>query len=220
MRDLIRRELLKRIVNGTYRPGDRLVELKIAREFDTSQAPVREALRELEALRVVESQAYRGTRVRALSEREMAEASEVRGLLEQTAAARAAEVFRGNTGRLRETLAAIEQCARTGDLVGYAHNNLVFHRQIVEAADNEVMLRVWDSLMLEARTLINLTTQPLDPKLAAASHHPIVEALDRGEGELAGRLLREHAEMFSQRRSVPGQALNGSAAGRVTGSDR
>ena len=69
MRDQIRRELTKlRIVNGTYRPGERLVELQVAKEFNTSQAPVREAFRELEALRLVESQAYRGTRVREISQ--------------------------------------------------------------------------------------------------------------------------------------------------------
>src|SRR5947209_4717619 len=73
MRDQIRKELIKRIVDGTYRPGDRLVELQVAREFNTSQAPVREALRELEALRLVESETYRGTRVREISRREMKE---------------------------------------------------------------------------------------------------------------------------------------------------
>src|SRR5262249_53910326 len=59
MRGQIRRELLRRIIEGHYKPGDRLVELQIAREFDTSQAPVREALRELEAVRLVETETYR-----------------------------------------------------------------------------------------------------------------------------------------------------------------
>ncbi|MHC5541965.1 GntR family transcriptional regulator, partial [Singulisphaera rosea] len=63
IRGEIRRVLVKRILDGTYKPGDRLLELQIAREFQTSQGPVREALRELEALRLVESQTYRGTRV-------------------------------------------------------------------------------------------------------------------------------------------------------------
>src|SRR4051812_8786515 len=86
MRAQIRRVLLKRIIDGTYQPGDRLKELQIAREFQSSQGPVREALRELEMLRLVESETYRGTRVRAISPEEMREAGEVRGVLEQEAA--------------------------------------------------------------------------------------------------------------------------------------
>ena len=67
--DHIRRELARRILDGTLKPGERLVELKIAAEFESSQTPVREALRELESLRLVESSPYRGTRVRDVGER-------------------------------------------------------------------------------------------------------------------------------------------------------
>src|SRR4051812_25814321 len=95
MREQIRRELLKRILNGTYKPGDRLIELQVAREFNTSQAPVREALRELEALRLVETQTYRGTRVREISRKEWQESAWVRALLEEAAAQQAADAFKG-----------------------------------------------------------------------------------------------------------------------------
>lgn len=200
MRDQIRRELLKRIVDGTYRPGERLIELQVAREFNTSQAPVREAFRELEALRLVESQAYRGTRVREISQREMQESAQVRALLEEAAAARAAETLKGNTGDLRLALDGIEEAAREGDLEAFARHNLLFHRQIVEAAGNGVLLRVWSSLMLEVRTLIGLNARPQDLNALAATHIPILDALDRGDGPLAGRLLREHAERFTHER--------------------
>lgn len=200
MRDQIRRELLKRIVNGTYSPGERLVELQVAREFNTSQAPVREALRELEALRLVECQTYRGTRVREISRREMLESALVRGILEEASAAGACATLKQNTEGLRQTLAAIQQAARDANLEAYAHQNLLFHRQIVEAAGNDVLLRIWDSLMLEARTLIGLNSKPHDLIAVANTHVPIVEAIDLGDGARAGQLLREHAELFSHLR--------------------
>src|SRR4051812_12138208 len=50
----VKDRLLERIVAGTYAPGARIVETRVARELGTSQAPVREALRDLEALGVVE----------------------------------------------------------------------------------------------------------------------------------------------------------------------
>ena len=52
-REQITQYLLERILDGTYKPGERLIELNIASELKTSQAPVRESLRYLEAMRVV-----------------------------------------------------------------------------------------------------------------------------------------------------------------------
>jgi DNA-binding GntR family transcriptional regulator len=71
-----------------------------------------------------------------------------------------------------------------------------FHRLIVEASGNRVLLRVWDSLMLEVRTRIGLSRRETDMMGAAETHAPIVEAFERGDGETAGRLLQEHAERF------------------------
>ena len=62
--DAVKDRLLEQIVDGTYPPGSRIVETRVARELGTSQAPVREALRDLEALGVVEISPFRGARVR------------------------------------------------------------------------------------------------------------------------------------------------------------
>jgi len=196
MRDQIRRVLVQRILEGYYKPGERLVELQIARELKTSQGPVREALRELEALRLVESETYRGTRVRSLSDREREDVGQVRGVLEQAAAQWAAIAMKRNVSPLRAVLEAIRGAAAKGDRDGYARHNMAFHRLIVEAASNPVLLRLWESLMLETRTRIGLSQLDIDMTIAAETHVPIVEALDRGDGETAGRLLREHAEVF------------------------
>jgi len=207
MRAQIRRVLVKRIVDGQYKPGDRLIELQIARDFNTSQGPVREALRELEALRLVESEPYRGTRVRPISEREMREASQVRGVLEQAAGERAALMLKNNAGPLRTALDALREAAARGDLDEYAARNKAFHRYIVEASGNAVLLRVWDSLMLEVMTRIGLTQLKLDLRAVAETHLPILEALESGDGVAAGRLLREHADQFcwsqQARRMIP-----------------
>ncbi|HXR91715.1 MAG TPA: winged helix-turn-helix domain-containing protein, partial [Steroidobacteraceae bacterium] len=64
MRDQIREVLVARILDGTYPAGTQLKELTLAREFNVSQAPIREALRELEGSGLVTSERFRGTRVR------------------------------------------------------------------------------------------------------------------------------------------------------------
>jgi DNA-binding GntR family transcriptional regulator len=198
MRDLIRKALLQRILDGTYRPGDRLIELQVAREFHTSQGPVREALRELEALRLVETETYRGTRVRSVSGQEMYEAAIVRGLLEQEAARTAAPRLKADISPLQRELDALRRAAAAGDHAAYARHNRGFHRVIAEASGNAVLLRVWDSLMLEVRTLIGLSQFDVDLTTVVETHAPILEALARGDAAEGGRLLREHAEMFGQ----------------------
>ena len=203
LRSQICRELLRRIVEGKYPPGERLIELTIAREFDTSQGPVREAFRELEALHVVETETYRGTRVRQVTAEELIEVSEVRGVLEEMAAIRAAKVLQGQTEALQKETAALELAAENGDPEAYSRHNAEFHRVIVRAGGNRVLERVWESPMLEARTRIGLKAFHFDLKAIAATHQPIVDALHRGDGPLAGRLLREHAGIMLSDRSEP-----------------
>src|SRR5262249_33739473 len=78
LREQVKELVLERILDGSYAPGERLVETRIAQELGTSQAPVREALRDLEVLRFVESEPFRGARVREVSEEELAEIYPVR----------------------------------------------------------------------------------------------------------------------------------------------
>ena len=200
MSDRIRDVLSSRIFDGSLKAGDRLVELEIAKEFDTSQTPVREALRELESQRLVESAPYRGTRVREIRAREMVEAYTVRGALEKLAAELAAPRLIGNVKSLRESLERIHTAAREMDIDGYALHNMNFHRGIVVASENEVLVDLWDRLAFEARVRLQLHRHH-EPNLVARAyeHDPIVDALEVGDGVLAGNLLEGHAESCKQR---------------------
>ncbi|MER3417837.1 MAG: hypothetical protein C4343_01700 [Chloroflexota bacterium] len=82
----VRDRLLEGILNGRYPPDSRIVETRVAKELGTSQAPVREALRSLEALGVVEISPFRGARVRRPTRRELLDAYVVRSSLEALAA--------------------------------------------------------------------------------------------------------------------------------------
>ncbi len=194
MREQVKRVLLNRILDGTYQPGERLVELQIAREMNTSQGPVREALRELEGLRIVESQTYRGTRVRGVSAREMREAYQVRAVLEELAVQLAISQIGANPEPLIAEVEAMAEAARLHDLDRFAEHDAAFHRLIVEASGNSVLLQVWDSLASEARTRINLLRATLSLEELAQLHQPIIDALVRGDGKTTVQLLREHFE--------------------------
>jgi DNA-binding GntR family transcriptional regulator len=198
LRAQVKEILLARIINHEYKPGDRLVELQIAQEFGISQAPVRESLRELEALGFVESEPYRGTRVRAVTKAELTEIYPVRAALEEVAARVAAQRLAGKVEALAAELAAMHQAAEKGDLYEQVQHDVEFHRLIVEASGNRVLQDVWRSLRIEARTLISALKADIGGHEIAEMHRPVLEALAEGNAEKAGVLLRKHVEYFGE----------------------
>jgi DNA-binding GntR family transcriptional regulator len=174
-----------------------LIELQIARELGTSQGSVREALRELEASRLVESEPHRGTRVRVISPREMREAYHARGLLEEAAAVTAAPAFAGKVGPLREEFEGLVRAAETGDMTEQAARVYSIHQRIMEASGNGVLQRLWESLAFETIVRVRLAWEAVDLDRVKQSYGAILAALDSGDGQAAGRLLREHAATFS-----------------------
>jgi len=198
----IRDALTERVTRGQLAPGERLVELTIAREFGTSQGPVREALRSLEAVGLVESVPHRGTRVRAIGERELFESYVTRAVLEEGAARyAAAHVFACSpsaVAELRATVAAQLGAARAGDLTAVARHNADFHRRVVAAAGNRALAAAWESLGIESRGAVTLTRKAYDIVAATRQHEPILDALSAGDGETAGRLIREHGLFFAR----------------------
>lgn len=190
MRDQVREAIVSRIMEGTYSAGDRLIELNLAREFNVSQAPVREALRELEALGMVESVRYRGTRVSASSSANLRESYEMRVLLEERSAQLAVPCSEEVLARLEECLSTMRQKARAGSVAAYTREAMRFHRIIVEASGNRIFLHIWDMLQFDVRAhVVGLRVQGHLHEYAEA-HEPILQALKEGNGAEAGRLLK------------------------------
>jgi DNA-binding GntR family transcriptional regulator len=196
LREQIRELLLERILKGELRSGDRIVELQIAQELGTSQAPVREALRELQSLGFVEHEPYRGTRVRRITEEELAEIYPVRAALEELAAQEAASRLDGKVEELEREFEAMREAADRDDLQDLAAHDATFHRLIVEAAGNKVLLDTWRTLRVEARVVITALKTDVDLQELAELHRPLLEALREGSPEKAGGALRQHFEIL------------------------
>lgn len=197
LREQIRELLLERILKGELQSGDRIVELQLAQEFGTSQAPVREALRELHSLGFVEHEPYRGSRVRRITEEELAEIYPVRAALEELAAQEAASRLDGNDGKVEELereFEAMREAAGRDDLQDLAAHDAAFHRLIVEAAGNKVLLDTWRTLRVEARVVVTALKTDIDLQELAELHRPLLEALKEGSPEKAGSALRQHFE--------------------------
>ena len=202
LRQRLKEALLRRILGGYYDPGERLVELRIAEEFGTSQGPVREALRELEATGLVTNIPRRGTYVSEVMGEGLREIYTVRGALEEQAT-RIVTLHGGcDLPVLQREVDLMREAAKSDNVYGIIEHSVKFHRAIMEAARNRLLLNIWQSLQIETRTTITMLTEGLDLMEIAESHQPIVDAIASGDAEKAARVAREHQDYF-ERLPVP-----------------
>ncbi len=210
--DQVKGRLLEAILDGRYPPGARIVETRVAKEFGTSQAPVREALRDLEALGVVENAPYRGARVRQPSAEELLEAFEIRAILETHAARLAFEhVDETDIEQLRGYVQEMRRAASDGDPYAEATADAAFHSHIMDLSGNATLARVWKTLEPFLRTYITIVGPGVDRRAVADRHLPILEALERRDAATMEAAMKDHFEQAAKLvASVwPGGAGNG-----------
>ena len=190
----VKDRILTWIVQGDLPPGSRLVETRLAQQLGTSQAPIREALRDLATLGFIETQPYKGSWVRKPTKRELIEAVEVRAELEGLAA-RLAAVRRTDkcVDELEELLAAMAEAADNGDAHEQAQKNTQFHARIIEATENETLQRHWSMLEPFGRTYITASAEGIDLHYLGDRHRGILDAIRDQDPELAAQRARVHA---------------------------
>ena len=191
--DQIRQFLIDGITSGRWQPGERIVERRVAVELGVSQAPVREALRHLEALRLIETLPNRGARVRDFTDEDLAEVFPVRAGLEETAADLAVHRLAGEVGALE---VHITRLATAADLTETMRHSIAFHREIVEASGNRLLRSVWQSLGIEVWTTLSLRRRGTELSGKAAEHTEIAEAFRRRDPAV-GRIVHDHVMSYA-----------------------
>ena len=204
MRDRIRDVLVARILDGTYAAGTQLKELSLAREFNVSQTPIREALRELEGSGLVTNERFRGTRVRGTDLAEMRESYELRTMLEVRSARMAAPYSQELLAEFAEKLRLMEVAVAAEDAERYIDAALSFHRRLVAASGNRTFLSVWDSLLWDVRGRIALRRRTEKGGNLGGLVGMHVELLSRlraqdaeGAAEQVGKILHDVAAAFA-----------------------
>jgi DNA-binding GntR family transcriptional regulator len=200
MRDRIRDVLVARILDGHYPAGTQLKELNLAREFNVSQAPIREALRELEGSGLVTSERYRGTRVRGADHREMRDSYELRATIEARAVELASPCSPEVLTQLDEHFVDMREANAAGDTERYIDAALALHRCLIEASGNQVFVTVWDSLHFEVRG--RLALRLLSAKGGGYQglidlHARLIELLRAGDAPAAAATVRTLFEKVS-----------------------
>ncbi len=199
LRDEIRDYLVDAIVNAEFEPGERIIETRIAETLGVSQAPVREALRDLELMGFVESAPYRGTTVCRPSLDEILAVYPVRAALEGSAGRLAATRMTGEHYlRLEEELAAMLEAAGRNDAHAQSVANIAFHQTILEAAGNRTLLRLWQMMRLPNWTFVTSVLSGRNLVELARRHQGLIDALRTGDPNVSEQAMRAHIEEAAQ----------------------
>lgn len=195
--DRVCEEIVTAIVKGELPPGHKISEPELARTYGISRGPLREAIRRLEALRLIERKPHVGARVVKLTAAELVEIYRVREALEGMACRLAAECMTDDEiGELRALLDKHEQGVE--ELEGRAYfqkeGDLDFHYRIVQGSKNAKLLEILGSDLYHLVRMYRyqFSVSSSRPKRALKEHRQIVDAIDARDPELAEMLMRRH----------------------------
>jgi DNA-binding GntR family transcriptional regulator len=194
LREQVAGALRDALVAGEMRPGTVYSAPALATRFGVSATPVREAMLDLAKEGLVEAVRNKGFRVVDLSERDLGELTELRGLIEvPTVVALADPGHAADLDRLRPIAVQTVVAAENGDLLGYVAADLRFHLDLLGLAGNTHLVRVARDLRhrarlygLRARAERGLLTEP------AREHLGLLDALTRGDADATRRIMDHH----------------------------
>jgi DNA-binding GntR family transcriptional regulator len=190
--------LARELFDGHYRPGQRLQLDIIAAEHEMDFDSVLKAFAEFQALGMLTLGGNFSATVHSPNPIEMKEAYEVRAAIEEISGRTAATSLKGNTADLRTELGAMRAAVHDGNLDACVEHDINFHRSILKASQNDVLVRVWNTLAFDLRLRAVIGKISENMREVVESHQPIVDALEKGRGREAGLLLRNHVERFSE----------------------
>jgi DNA-binding GntR family transcriptional regulator len=208
------------ILLGTLKTGQVLRQEELARRFNVSRVPLREALSQLEADGLIEARPRRGYAVTLLEADEIVELFELRTVIEEHAGRVAAR------SRTREDVEDVERIVLAMDALDtgdpkfgtrWTLLNYEFHNRIIACSRRKRLGRIAATLRSTTepyvRVEIDLTGDAVD---AGREHREMLEALRAGDADGLAELSRQHVEGTARRllkglRSRPLQAASDAA---------
>lgn len=196
VRDRVYEQLRQAILEDRLKPGERLVERKLADYLGVSRTPVREAIRMLELEGLVAQLPRGGTVVAQITDLEVLEIYRIRAVLEGLAARMAAEKIKPEQLRqLVNLLKDIELYANKADLESLDRVHQQFNDLIYKAADSQRLYAMITTLVEHISRYARVGyCQPGRIEEATREHRLLVEAIKTRDGSLAERVAREHID--------------------------
>lgn len=195
--DLIADALREAILRGIFREGEPLRQDEIAKQFNVSRIPVREAMRQLEAEGLLKFYPNRGAVVAALTPAEVQEIGEMRIVLETLALQLAIPHL--TEADLHRADAALDATERTTDVARWAELNWEFHAALYTPADRPRLLMTIKTLHVNVDRYIRLQMEKMNYHARSQKeHNQILQACRDRNIKTATRQLKRHISTASQ----------------------
>jgi len=195
--DIICEQLKNDIIVGKLDQGLKITEEDLATEYGSSRGPIREAMRRLEGMRLIERVPHAGARVVRLTADMMAELYIVREALEGMSARLAAEhMTQEEIDALWELLEEHETGMNNaeGKIYFQREGDLDFHFRIANGSGNQWLIHLLSSELYQLMRMCRHRSARVKSRsqVALSEHRHIVEAISKRDGELAEMLMRRH----------------------------
>ena len=196
LRDVVFNTLRQAILRGELKPGERLMEIKLANKLGVSRTPIREAIRKLELEGLVLIIPRRGAEVAQITEKSLRDVLEVRRSLEALSVRLACERM-GAQGlsELKKAEEDLEKVLGHDDITVVAEADVAFHDVIYLATDNQRLIQLLSNFreqMYRYRAEY-LKRKECHPKLLE-EHREIIRAIENSEVEQATRITCQHID--------------------------
>lgn len=190
----IRDSLRERILSGDFAEGEALVQDVLATEYGVSRMPVREALRQLEAMGLVAMRTHRGAVVTTVPTEQVEELFELRALLESDLLARALpRMADQDIAEAGEILDRLETSYRQQDMASWGRLNWAFHRRLYLPAQRTQTLAIVESVNLQTERFIRVhlvMTEGVED--AERDHRALLDLCALRDAERAVPFLHRH----------------------------
>lgn len=199
--ELIAEQLKRQIWNQEAQFGERLLESELADYFEVSRSTIREALRILENEELVVSKARKGTYVAEFSKKDRGEIIELRTLLE-------AHAFRQATAHLEEKhfdelehiMEDMKEEARKENWSKLFDLDMQFHSYVVQLSDNSRLIKIYDSIQVQIRTLlVHLDQYYSSHDAFYEEHKQLLDALKTEDPEKVTKQVHDHIVFIGEK---------------------
>ena len=196
-------EILRQaILDGYFKPGERLDQEGIARELQVSRTPLREAIATLESEGLLESQPHRGVFVAKVTKKDIREVFALRALLEAEVARQAVSSIPDSVlDRLEASLKRAQKAYADGNRTAQFEADRHFHETLRQFTENALLKEVLDGVnnRISAVRRFAQTRPGAHIDEFAAEHFAILEAVRQRDSDRAARLMKLHLQKSGSR---------------------
>ncbi|WP_235775472.1 MULTISPECIES: GntR family transcriptional regulator [Paenibacillus] len=185
------------IMSGEYKPGERLLVLDLAKRFEVSQAPVREALERLKFEELIIGTPNKGSVVSSVTPKEIRDIFELREMIEVYTVRKVLPLLKEDDfDRMKASLVRMGELVDKGDMLGILESDLEFHGHLYELSGNSAILDVWNRIQSKMMRFMAISNKYHTTEFLVEEHYILLEMLKGQDIAATEARFLEHIDTY------------------------